>query len=191
MQALPANDPAKVTYPPAAGGFGDEAASHAWEMSSVMGELEGKLDSKTAKAGDRVVLKTTEKVQTADGTVIPKGSRLVGHVTEVQAYDKEHGPAQMAIAFDRAELKNGQSIAVYTLIRGVNPSASAMDRGNMNDDSDDMIGAPVALGQGQKIGGGHSGGMLRGVGGGQMTRRSAGPAARWPVDRSLRHGHAE
>ena len=56
-------------------------------MSSVSGELEGKLDSKTAKVGDRVVLKTTEKVQTSDGTVIPRGSRLVGHVTQVQAHD--------------------------------------------------------------------------------------------------------
>ena len=139
-----ANEPAKVTYAPAAGGFGDEAASHAWEMSSITGELEGKLDSKTAKAGDRVVLKTTDKVQTADGTVIPRGSRLLGHVTEVQAYDKEHGSAQMAIAFDRAELKNGQSIAIYTLIRGVNPSASAMTVSQMN--GDNMMGMPAPAG---------------------------------------------
>jgi hypothetical protein len=159
-----ANEPAKTTYAPAAGGYGDEAASHAWEMSSVTGELEGKLDSKTAKAGDRVVLKTTDKVQTADGTVIPRGSRLVGHVTEVRAYDKEHGSAQMAIAFDRAELKNGQSIAIYTLIRGVNPSASAMAASNENlASSEDMIGAPMGSG-GQGMGGGRSG-VLRGVGG--------------------------
>ncbi len=59
------SDSAKVTYAPAAGGFGDLAASHAWEMSAVTGELEGKLDSKTAKVGDRVVLKTTDKVQTS------------------------------------------------------------------------------------------------------------------------------
>ena len=55
----------------------------------MTGELDGKLDSKTAKVGDRVVLKTMDKVQTSDGTVIPRGSRLVGHVTEVQAYDPE------------------------------------------------------------------------------------------------------
>jgi hypothetical protein len=124
--ASPGNDSAKVTYAPAAGGFGDLAASHAWEMSAVTGELEGKLDSKTAKPGDRVVLKTTEKVQTSDGTVIPRGSRLVGHVTEVQAFDIEVCPARIAIAFDHAELKNGQSIAIYTLIRGVSTSVPLM-----------------------------------------------------------------
>ncbi len=56
----------------AAVGFGDAAQSHEWEMSSVSGELEGKLDSKSAKVGDRVVLKTTEKVLTSDGTMIPR-----------------------------------------------------------------------------------------------------------------------
>lgn len=163
--SLSANETAKATYAPAAGGFGDEAASHAYEMSSVTGELQGKLDSKTAKAGDSVVLKTTEKVQTADGTAIPRGSRLVGHVTEVHAYDEQHGSAQMAIAFDRSELKNGQSIAIHTLIRGVNPSASAMAASNDNSmSSDGMISAPMG-GGGQTIGGGRSGGVLGGAGG--------------------------
>jgi hypothetical protein len=54
-------------------GFGDEASSHAYEMTSVTGELEGKLEAKNAKVGDRVILKTTEKVQTSDGTVIHPG----------------------------------------------------------------------------------------------------------------------
>src|ERR1700722_16131924 len=143
--AAPATDEAKVTYAPTAGGFGDLAASHAYEMSPVTGELDGKLDSKTAKVGDRVVLKTMDKVQASDGTVIPRGSRLVGRVTEVQAYDPVAGMARIAIAFDHAELKNGQSIAVYTLIRGVNLSGSAVAASGVNDD-DAMRGMPVAAG---------------------------------------------
>jgi hypothetical protein len=157
----PANDPAKVTYAPAAGGFGDLADSHAWEMSAVTGELEGKLDSKTAKVGDRVVLKTAEKVQTSDGTVIPRGTRLVGHVTEVQAYDQQHGPARIAIAFDHAELKNGQSIAVHTLIRRVSPSASSMTASQINDDN--MMGMPVGVAaNGGRMGPGGTGGLTTG-----------------------------
>ena len=176
----PANDSAKVTYAPAAGGFGDLAASHAWEMSAVTGELEGKLDSKTAKVGDRVVLKTTEKVQTPDGTVIPRGSRLVGHVTEVQAYDIEIGPARIAIAFDHAELKNGQSIAVYTLIRGVSPSASSMAASTMKDDA--MMGMPVPLGgmvNGGRMGPEQDGVYVRGAGAtGGSDNRADGTADR-------------
>ncbi len=140
----PSADSAKVTYASTAGGFGDLAYAHAYEMSLVTCELDGKLDSRTAKVGDRVELKTTEKLQTSDGTVIPRGARLVGHVTEVQAYDQEHGPARIAIAFDHAELKNGQSIAVHTLIRGVAPSANAMTVRQTNDNN--MMGMPVPAG---------------------------------------------
>jgi hypothetical protein len=162
-----ASDSAKVTYAPASGGFGDLAASHAWEMSAVTGELEGKLDSKTAKVGDRVVLKTTEKVQSSDGTVIPRGSRLVGHITEVQAYDQQHGPARIAIAFDHAELKNGQSVAIYSLIRRVNLSASAMAASSRSDDG--MIGTPMSgggrVGASEGTAYGRGGGMTNGAGG--------------------------
>jgi len=174
-----ANDSVKVTYAPAAGGFGDLAASHAWEMSAVTGELEGKLDSKTAKVGDRVVLKTTEKVQTPDGTVIPRGSRVVGHVTEVQAYDTDHGPARIAIAFDRVELKNGQSIAVHTLIRSVSPIGMAAN--SMNDDR--VMDMPMSgggrMGGGQDAGYGRGGGVTRGTGGlaGDTIDRTADAAA--------------
>jgi hypothetical protein len=137
-------DEAKVTYAPTAGGFGDLAASHAYEMSPVVGELDGKLDSKTARVGDSVVLKTMDKVQASDGTVIPRGSRLVGRVTEVQAYDLDRGAARIAIAFDHAELKSGQSIAIYTLIRGVSMSGSAVAVSEANDDG--MTGMPVPAG---------------------------------------------
>ncbi|MGD1106838.1 MAG: hypothetical protein ABR865_07315 [Terracidiphilus sp.] len=179
-----ANDSVKVTYAPAAGGFGDLAASHAWEMSAVTGELEGKLDSKTAKVGDRVVLKTTEKVQTSDGTVIPRGSRVVGHVTEVQAYDTDHGPARIAIAFDRVEPKNGQSIAVHTLIRSVSPNGMAAN--SMNDDR--VMDMPMSgggpsnearMGGGQGTAYGRGGGVTRETGGlaGDTIDRTANAAA--------------
>ena len=169
-----------------AAGFGDEAASHEWEMISVSGELEGKLDSKTAKVGDRVVLKTTEKVQTSDGTVIPRGSRLVGRVTQVQAQDDEHAIAQMGILFDRAELKGGQSVAIYTLIRGARPGASAMaPSSQMNSGG---LGAPNSnmgsmSGEGQPMGGsrGGSGGVFGASG---RTMDGVGNATEDPFDRA-------
>jgi len=165
-------------------GFGDEAASHADEMSAVTGELQGKLDAKTAKVGDRVILKTTNNVQTPDGTVIPRGTRLIGHITQVQAVDSAHGGSQMGIAFDRAELKNGQSIAIHTLIRGVraSPSATAMSSMNGDDSMNAMgSGAPMNVGgsgPGASGGrGGHSGGgVLDGTGGlagGTLQKTSA------------------
>jgi hypothetical protein len=138
----PASDSGKVTYAATAGGYGDLAASHAYEMSSVLCELDGKLDSRTAKVGDRVVLRTRDKVVTTDGTQVPGGTRLVGHVTEVQTYDPDRGPARIAIALDHAELKKGQTLAIYALIRGMSP-ARAMTANQPSDNS--MIGMPVSI----------------------------------------------
>src|SRR5580698_6058414 len=166
-ETSPTTDSAKVTYAPKAGGFGDLASSHAWEMSPVTGELDGKLDSRTARVGDQVVLKTMDKVQTSDGTVIPRGSRVVGHVTEVQAYDPGPGTARIAIAFDHAELKNGQSIAIYTLIGGVVPSGGAIADLQNRESREDvgsgggMTGMPVGTGtvvNGGRMDDGHGGG---------------------------------
>ncbi len=172
-ETTPAGAPTKVTYAPTAGGFGDLAVSHAYEMSQVTCELEGNLDSKTAKVGDRVVLKTTDKVQTSDGTVIPRGARLVGHVTEAQAYDGLHGPARIAIAFDHAELKNGHSIAVHTLIRGVAPSTDATAVRQANDDN--MMGMPMATGA---VNGGRMGPNYGGVAGVEGAGLATGPVDR-------------
>ena len=146
------------TYANAGGGaqgFGDDAASRSWEMISVNGELQGNVDSKTAKVGDRVVLKTTAKVQTSDGSIIPKGSRLVGRVTDVQAHNGDRAVAQLGIAFDHAELKNSQSIAIHSIIRTVRPSPGVMAMDTMS--SDDTMGAPMG-------GGGMSGGRMGGGG---------------------------
>lgn len=138
----PASDTGKVTYAATAGGYGDLAASHAYEMSPVVCELDGKLDSRTAKAGDRVVLKTRDKVLTSDGTQIPAGTRLVGHVTEVQAYDPDRGPARIAIAFDQAELKKGPALAIYALIRGMRP-AGVLNTSAASDSG--MVGMPLSI----------------------------------------------
>jgi hypothetical protein len=95
----------------------------------VNAELIGKLDSKSAKVGDTVVAKTKENVKTAGGTIIPRGSRLIGHVAEVQAHDAGHADSTMSIAFERAELKNGQSVAIHALIEsGAPPAAPHSDK---------------------------------------------------------------
>jgi hypothetical protein len=45
----------------------DPSAAPSAAFSPIAGELMGRLDSKTAKAGDRVLLKTKSTVRTADG----------------------------------------------------------------------------------------------------------------------------
>jgi hypothetical protein len=109
--------------------------SAAVDMRPVTGELEKNLDTKSAKAGDPVFLKTSQKVKAADGTEIPKGSRLVGHVTEVQAHAKGQPDSRMGIEFDHVELKNGQSLAIHSMIQSVQPNPEVAAMASMQNDS--------------------------------------------------------
>jgi hypothetical protein len=161
------------------------AAGYA-KMRPVSGELEGKLDSKSARVGEPVVLKTTEKMKTAGGMVIPRGSRLVGHVTEVQAHARGHEQSSLAIAFDRVELKHGQSFAIHSMIEQVRPSAAELEANAMA--NEDTMSGPVGVagGGGAMAGGGlgvgHAGAGL--VGGAAGAVGGAGSAVA-PVGSTL------
>jgi len=138
------------------------AASASAQMTPVSGELAGKLDSKSAKVGDPVVLKTTQAARTADGVIIPKGSRLLGHVAAVQAHGRDSQNSELAMQFDRAELKNGQSIAIRSVVESVSPSRAAIEAAQMSD-TDMFASGPGAL-RGTAIGGGSIGGARSGGG---------------------------
>lgn len=105
-------------------------AISAKDLSPLTGELESKLDSKSAKPGDSVVLKTTAKTVMANGTVIPKGSKIMGHVTGVQAHDDQSPNGQVTLQFDQAQLKGGQTLPLLSTLQSVSPSeSSAADTG--------------------------------------------------------------
>jgi hypothetical protein len=99
-------------------------AAPAIELSPVNGELVSKLDSKTAKTGDSVVVQTNASAKTADGTEIPKGSKLVGHVLAAKPSGAGEN-SQVALQFDHIELKGGQSIAVHSQIQSIAPAGGA------------------------------------------------------------------
>jgi hypothetical protein len=94
------------------------------EMSPVNGELVSKLDSKTAKTGDSVVVQTKASIKTADGTEIPKGSKLVGHVLAAKP-SAAGDNSQVALQFDHFELKGGQNLPVHSQIQSIAPAGGA------------------------------------------------------------------
>jgi hypothetical protein len=93
-------------------------------MSPVNAELVSKLDSKTAKTGDSVVVQTKASIKTADGTEIPKGSKLVGHVLAAKPSGAGEN-SQVALQFDHFELKGGQNLPVHSQIQSISPAGSA------------------------------------------------------------------
>jgi hypothetical protein len=97
-------------------------------MSPVNGELVNKLDSKTAKNGDSVVVQTKTSVKTPDGTEIPKGSKLVGHVIAAQPSQPGQN-SQLALQFDRVELKGGKTMPIHSQIQSISPAGGAASAG--------------------------------------------------------------
>lgn len=95
-------------------------------LMPVSGQLVSKLDTKSAKEGDSVIVKTDQNLTIAPGTEIPKGSKLVGHVTSVEPRGAGKENSQIAIQFDRAELKGGQTLPIESVIQSVAPSDNTM-----------------------------------------------------------------
>jgi hypothetical protein len=118
------NRPPTQQNPPGTEPQNSPAASQeapAIEMSQVNGELVSKLDSKTAKTGDSVVVQTKASVKTAEGTEIPKGSKLVGHVLAAKPSGAGEN-SQVALQFDHIELKGGQNLPIHSQIQSIAPA---------------------------------------------------------------------
>ena len=132
--ANPPDSPAAQQNPPSASPASPNTSAAtaqppaAVEFRPVSAELVSKLDSKTAKTGDSVVVQTTSSVKTADGTEIPKGSKLMGHVIAAQP-SASGANSQVALLFDHVELKGGQSMAVHSQIQSITPSGGAEPAG--------------------------------------------------------------
>ena len=167
---------------PRASAPGKADAGGAGELRPVSGELQEKLDSKTAKVGDTVVVKTKAAVKTADGTEIPKGAKLVGRVTDVQAHGAGSAESRLALEFDRAELKGEQSLAIHSVIESVEPP---VDLAAQNQNSIDAMPAGAGYGSGmaggRASGGAMSSGPVRGTVGGGANTTTGEPAALGPV----------
>ena len=108
---------------------GTPAQCRGGSVAAVTGELVDKLDSKSAKQGDSVVVKTKEDLKFPGGADIPKGSKLVGHVTNVQAARDGKENSQITIQFDHAELKGGQTLAIESVIESVVSGGGRQRRG--------------------------------------------------------------
>ena len=95
--------------------------------ASVSAELTKRIDTKKAKVGDEVDVKTTSAAKFADGTELPKGTKLVGKVTDVhpQSNDKT---SHVAFDLERAVMKDGHDVPVHAAVTSMMVSAQPAHR---------------------------------------------------------------
>ncbi len=149
---------------------GQENASLA-SGTALNAALNSSIDSKKCKPGDAVNAHTTEAVKSEGKTVIPKGSKLVGHVTQASARAKGESESSLGIVFDKAILKNGQEIPLNAGIQAIASAESAASAAGP-----DMGGAGgSAAGSGSAGGRGALGGVTStaGAAAGTVTNTAA------------------
>jgi hypothetical protein len=138
--------------------------------TAINAELDKSLDSKKAKVGDAVTARTTEAIKDDSKVVLPKGTKLIGHVTRASARGKGDSDSTLAMQFDRAEMKGGQEISVQLNVLAMAAAPGAAPIGG-----DDLQGMG-SVGAGASAGGrGPGGGVASNVGGAASGAASTVP----------------
>jgi hypothetical protein len=114
-------------------------------------QLTKSVDAKKLKTGDEVEAKVTQDMKAANGAVVvPKDTKVVGHVTEAQARNKEQKESQIGLAFDHAVMKNGGDIPLPMSIQAIIAPPSS----NNNNAGSESSGQPAYGGGGGTPGNG-------------------------------------
>lgn len=112
--------------PQIAGGAANQIAAG----TIIPAELAKSLDAKKAKVNDEVVAKAAQDLLAHGRIIVPMGSKVIGHVTEVKSRSKTEPESTVKIVFDRLQLKDGSTMplqVVVQAIRGPARPAPAMD----------------------------------------------------------------
>jgi len=183
-------DPAQATpstqqaaQPPASrpqSGQGQTGALRIAPGSIIPVKLTKTIDSKKVTIGNEIEAQVTDDLKTGNGEVVlPKDTKIMGHVTEAQARTKQQKESQVGLAFDRAVMKNGTDISLPVTIQAIiaPPSLSTS-----NETGTENSGP---MGSGQSMGGSRSGNMGErpgmGTGASSPTASSSSSAGGWPT----------
>lgn len=164
------------------------------EGTTIDAVLSKPIDAKKAKEGDEVIAKTTHPVKGEGERTIPKGAKLIGHVTKASARAKGDSESSLGIMFDRAEIGKGREVPVHAVIQALAAARSSASA-DMGDVGNEPMGTPSYSGGGAPnggSGGGLIGGTVSGVGNtvgntaGQVgqTGGNVGSAAEGTVNRT-------
>jgi len=90
------------------------------QPSVIMVQLSKSLDSRKLTAGNSIEAKVASELRW-NGTVIPRGSKVMGHVTESSSRAKGDPGSALGIVFDRIALKDGTDLPLKVNIQAVGP----------------------------------------------------------------------
>ncbi len=87
----------------------------------IPADLSKSLDTKKAKVGDKIELKTSMDMLSHGQIVIPRGSKIEAHVTSAKAHSKDAPGSELGIAFDRIFITNGKELPMQAEVQAIAP----------------------------------------------------------------------
>ena len=85
----------------------------------IPAELSKSVDTKKLKPGDKIEAKTSMDLLSHGQVIIPRNSKIVGHVTDTKPHSKESPDSKVAIAFDQIAVKDGQPLPMQAAIQAI------------------------------------------------------------------------
>ncbi len=80
------------------------------------------LDSSKLKEGDAIEVEMASGIKLPDGTVVPKGSKVMGHIVAAKARSKGDPESQLTVTFDKLNVANGKQLSVKGVVQAVFPA---------------------------------------------------------------------
>jgi hypothetical protein len=129
--------------------------------SKINAVMKSNLDARKAHVGDAVTAESTEALKSHGKVIVPKHSRLLGHITSVSANGKGKAASSVGVLFDEAVTPKGEHIPLQAGISSVLTAAGAASAMAPDAGPEPM---PMPMPQVAPAGGGLLGGAGAGLG---------------------------
>ena len=101
----------------------ENASSSVLENGTLMYlELSKTVDARKAKVGDQVTAVLLADVLSHGKIAVHRDSKVIGHVTEAQAYTKDNPESRLGIVFDKVLARHKQEIDFNAMLLAVRPA---------------------------------------------------------------------
>ena len=122
----------------------------------IPAELSKSVDAKKSKQGDKVEAKVTMDMLSHGQIVIPRNTKVIGHVANTKPRTKDSPDSKVEIAFDRLLMKDGREIPFQAAIQAISRPQQMVPSSGGNDPMSESPGSMPAPG-GPASGGGNMG----------------------------------
>ena len=129
--------------------------------TDVLVELTKSVNTKKVQTGDVIRADVTQDVLVHGQIIIPRGSKLIGHITEAKIRSQSDKESLLGLIFDKVLLKGGREIDFNGTVGALAPPAP------MNTDLEPVLNPPTGIVRDQVGGPQHApapGGSPRGTG---------------------------